>query len=80
LRRIRPIGLSKPIATPNEQNIYIYRGKRIVMKIIAFIAAVVIIIIFAMHLSPGGSGGPGPYLGPGTGPEMPKIHSIVDAP
>jgi hypothetical protein len=50
------------------------------MKIIAFIAAVVIIIIFAMHLSPGGIGGPGPDLGPGTGPEMPKIHSIVDAP
>lgn len=50
------------------------------MKIIAFIAAVVIIIIFAMHLSSGGSGGSSPYLGPGTGPEMPKIHSIVDAP
>ena len=58
------------------------------MKIIAIIAAVVIIIIFAMHLSSGSSGGtcpglsqcPSPYLGPGTGPEMPVIHSIVDAP
>jgi len=59
---------------------YIYRGKSIVMKIIALIAAVVIIIIIAMHLPSGASGGPSPYLGPGTGPEMPKIHSIVDAP
>jgi len=50
------------------------------MKIIALIAAVVIIIIIAMHLPSGASGGPSPYLGPGTGPEMPKIHSIVDAP
>ena len=58
------------------------------MKIIAFIAVVVIIIIFAVHQSSGSSGGncpglsacPSPYLGPGTGPEMPKIHSIVDAP
>ena len=57
------------------------------MKIIAFIALVVIIIIIGMHLSSGSSGGncpglsqcPSPYLGPGTGPEMPKIH-IADAP
>ncbi len=58
------------------------------MKIIAFIALVAIIIVIAMHLSSGSGGGncpglsacPSPYLGPGTGPEMPKIHSIVDAP
>jgi hypothetical protein len=58
------------------------------MKIIGFIALVVIIIIIAVHLSsdnsssscPGQSACSSPYLGPGTGPEMPKIHNIVDAP
>jgi len=56
------------------------------MKIITFIALVVIVIIIAMHLSSSSSAGtcpglnvcPSQFQGPGTGPEMPKIH--VDAP
>ena len=56
------------------------------MKIIVCIVAVVIIIIIAAHLSsssgsdncPGLSACPTQQLGPGTGPDIPKVH--VDAP
>jgi hypothetical protein len=56
------------------------------MKIIVCIAVVVIIIIIAVHLAsssgsdncPGLNTCPTQQLGPGTGPDMPKVH--VDAP
>jgi hypothetical protein len=55
------------------------------MKFIACLVAVVIIIIIAVHLAsssgsdncPGLSTCPTQQLGPGTGPDMPKVH-VVD--